>query len=72
MRLIPKNRITHIIIVRHLNLVEQNYIFKLRRIAHHGALADDRISPNERTMPDFRVLSDNGRPMDICGLKHLR
>ncbi len=71
MGLISQNGISYIIIMGNLHLIEQDHILKFCRISHNGAFADNGISTDKSAMPDFRVLADDCRAMDICRLKYL-
>ena len=43
MGLITEDRISDIVVVRDLDLIEQDHIFKLRRISHDRTLTDDGV-----------------------------
>ena len=73
MGLKSQNRIPHIVIMRHLYLVKENHILKLRRVAYHCSLSHQGISPDKGTVADLRILSDDGgacnkrRGSHLCG-----
>ena len=50
----------------HLNTVKQNYIFKLRRISHYGALSHDYISSDKRARAHLYICPDDSRAL-YCG-----
>ena len=70
MGLVTENRVSHIIVMWNLYAVEKNHILKLSGISHHGALPHDCVPADKGAVTDFRVLSDNGRAVDIRGRSH--
>ena len=72
MRFITQDRISHIIVMRHLHLIEQDHIFQLRGIAHHSAFPHQGVAADESAVAYFRILSDDGRSMDIGRRRYFR
>ena len=66
MGLITEDRISDIVVVRDLDLIEQDHIFKLRRISHDRALTDDGISADKCTVAHLCIFSDDRRTVDKC------
>jgi len=64
MRPEAKHRIAHIIVMRHLNVVEQNDIFEFGGVSHHCVFADNRVPSDKGTVADLRVFVDNARAVD--------
>ena len=58
--------------MRHLNLIKQDHILKLRRIPDYRSFTDDGISADKRTLSYLRVLPDDRRPMNVRGFEYLR
>ena len=70
MGLVAQDRISHVIIVGNLHFIEEDHVLKLRGIPHHNSLSHNGVAPDEGALAHLRVLADNGRPVDISGLKH--
>ena len=69
--LIAKDRIPHIVVMRHLHIIKQNNIFKLRRVAHHAVVPHKCASPDESTGPNLRPVADNaGAGNIVIGIDH--
>ena len=71
MRFISKHRITHIIIMRNLYFIEQNYILKLCRITDYRTLSYDGIATDKCTVSYFCILADDCRAMNVSRRKYV-
>ena len=70
MGLIAKDRIPHIVVMRHLHIVEQNHIFQLRGIAHHAVIANQCAAPDKGALTNLRPVADDAGAVEIGGLEH--
>lgn len=61
MGLISQNRVSHIIVVGNLNLIEENDVLKLCGIAHYGALSYQSASADKGAVADLRSPAHNQR-----------
>ena len=72
MGLIAEHRVTDIIIMRGLYVVEQNHVLQFAGIADHRVFSDDGAASDEGAVPDLgAVVNDAGRA-DVGRGKHLR
>ena len=73
MGLITQDCISHIIIVRYLNLIKKDDVFQFCRIAYHTAFTHKSFSTDKCAVADFGLFSDDGRSIDagsrcnLCG-----
>ena len=65
MRTLTQDRISHIVIMGNLHLVEQDRILQLGGIAHDSSFSHDHFSADKGTLTYFSVFSDDGRPYDL-------
>ncbi len=52
---VAKDGIPHIVIMRHLYIVEQDHVFQLRGVAHHAVIANQRAAADEGTGAHLRL-----------------
>ena len=71
MRLVAKDRIPYIIIMRNLYVIEKNDILEFGRVADDGVFADDSASSNKGTVPYLGFMIYDARPRYIRGWKYL-
>ena len=63
-----ENAVAHIIVMRDLNMIEQNHILQLDRVAHNAVFPHQRASPDKGSMTHFRACTDNAGSAEIgCG-----
>lgn len=71
---IAENAVTNIVVVRSLNVIEQNDVLQFNAVANNAVRTYQRRTTNESTVTDFCVRSDNaGRTKiscreNLCGL----
>ena len=63
-----EDRVTDIVVVRHLGSVENEAVLELGRIAGDDTVADDDILADVAPVPDLAVLADPGGPFDHCAV----
>ncbi len=51
MRFAAENAVADVVVMRHLNIVEKDYVFKLGRVADHAVIADKRAAADKGAMP---------------------
>ena len=56
---LPEHRIADVIIVRHLDSIEQDRALDLARVADHAILADDHVAAQVGTVPYLAILTDD-------------
>ena len=66
MRFAAENAVADVVVMRHLNIVEKDYVFKLGRVADHAVIADKRAAADKSAMPYFGILPDYARRADLC------
>ena len=65
MALVSENAVSDIIVMRNLNIVEENDIFQFCAVADHTVIAYQRAATDKCTGTDFCFVTDNGRCPDI-------
>ena len=70
MGLIAKDRISHIVVMRHLHIVEQDHVFQLRGVAHHAVIAHQCAAPDKGALTNLRPVADDAGAVEIGGLEH--
>src|ERR1700730_4867672 len=68
MRVMANDRITHVIEVRHLHLIEQDGIFEFAGVSHDYAVADDHVLAHVTAAANVAVLADPRRAFQHCPL----
>ena len=68
--LVAQNAVTHVIVVGHLHIVEQNYIFQFRRVTHHAVFSDEGRAPDVSAVAHFRTRPHNAGAADEGGGSH--
>ena len=63
MRVMTKNRITHVIEMRHLCFIEQDAVFEFARVAHDYAVADDDVFAHVTAAANVAVFADPRRAL---------
>jgi hypothetical protein len=61
MRAMTQNRISDIVEMRDLRVIEEDAILELTRIPHHHAVPDDHILPHVTSAADLAILPDPRR-----------
>ena len=69
--LVAENTVTNVVIVRSLNTVKKNWIFKLCWVAYNCTSADNCIASDKGALSDFGIFADDERSAEICGVKNL-
>ena len=54
-----------------LDIVEEDHVFQLHRVAHHGLLAHDGAAPDEGAVADLRPVVNDAGAADVSRGKHL-
>ena len=65
MGFVSKNSISYIVIMRNLYFIKKDCIFEFCGISDNCSFSHNYISTDKCTMADFRILTDNSRPIDI-------
>ena len=70
MGLIAKDRIPHIVVMRHLHIVEQDHVFQLRGVAHHAVIANQCAAPDKGALAHLRPMANDAGAVEIGGFEH--
>ena len=70
-RLVTKNGISHIIVMRNLNIIKKNHVLQLRRIAYYCIGSDNYLSADKSAVANLRLRSDDYRPDNSCCRRNL-
>ena len=71
MRLKTEYGVSHVVVVRRLNVIEEHYIFQFTRVPYHSVFADDGTAADERAVPDFGPVVNDAGCADIGRRKDL-
>ena len=72
MRVKTKDRVSDIIIVRNLTLVEKDDVFQFTGVADNAAFSDNRLSADERALPQLRSLINDTGAGNVRALVNVR
>ena len=72
MSLIAKDAVSHIVVMGHLHLIEENHVFQLCGIADHRSLSHDGAAPYKGTVAHLGILIDDERAIQAGRGSHFR
>ena len=72
MRLVAEDAVAHVVIMRGLDVVEEDDVFQLHGVADDGVLADDGAAADKGTVADLRAVVDNAGSAEPGGGENLR
>ena len=68
---VTEYRIAYIVVMRSLNVVKEDDVLQLNRVAHHALAANKSRSSYERAVSDFCLRSDDAWSSELSARKHL-
>ena len=68
---ISENGVANIVIVRCLNVIEEDDVLEFDGVTYHAVCANQSGASDEGTVADFRVRSDDAGSAEICRGKYL-
>ena len=72
MGFIAKDTVSHIVVMGHLHLIEENHVFQLCGIADHRSLSHDGAAPDKGTVAHLGFLIDDERAIQAGRGSHFR
>ena len=70
MGFVSQYTVPYVIVVGHLHVIKENYVFQFGGIPYNGILTDDGIASDKGAVSDFRILVHNQRTVEACGRRH--
>ena len=68
---VAQNAVTHIVVVGHLDIVENDHIFQFYGVAYHAIAAHKGAAPDKGAMPHFGFRTDDAGRADKSGRSDL-
>jgi hypothetical protein len=65
--LVAQNAVAYIIIMRNLDVVEEDHILQFHRVTDHTVFSHQGAAPDEGTVADFRIGTDDAGGTQKCG-----
>ena len=67
MGLVAQDGVAHVVVVGHLDVVEQDHVFQLRGVAHHAVVAHQGVAPDEGAGTHLGLVADDAGAADVGG-----
>ena len=62
---VAQNAVPHVVVVRRLHIVKEDYVFQLHRVANHAVFPHQRRPTHKRAVPHLRARADDARRAQI-------